>query len=122
MEEHLDRKMIVVKAGDTKSWTLSFNDEEKKAKDITDWIIYFTVKKSIKDDDKDALITKKITEHSDPTKGKSQLNLAQVDTKDLNGGNYVFDIRIKTATSQVFTMMEGVFTVSIPVRRTLNNG
>lgn len=60
--------------GSTKPYTLNFK-KNGNAIDITGWTIYFTVKKSVSDSDAEALINKKITNHSDPTNGKTLIEL-----------------------------------------------
>jgi hypothetical protein len=65
---------------------------------LTDTSIFFTVKPkgNSKSDDTDAIISKKITVHTDPTAGKSLLVLSSSDT-DIPQGEYVYDFQLKTA-------------------------
>lgn len=62
--------------------------------DITGWTLFFTVKSKICDDDADAVITKTVTSHSDPTNGVTQVELTHDDT-DIDVGTYMYDIKTK---------------------------
>lgn len=64
--------------------------------DITGMAILFTVKSQCNissSDDKDALIQKDITEHTDPTQGETELVLTNEDT-NIEAGKYYYDIRL----------------------------
>jgi len=69
--------------------------ENGVAVNLTGYSILFTLKKQcdIDKDDTFALISKDITEHSDPTKGESNLFLSNEDT-DIEAGNYYWDLRL----------------------------
>lgn len=89
--------------------------EDDVAVDITGYTILFTLKKEcdINKDDDYALITKEITEHSDPTAGITYLVLDNEDT-DIEAGEYFWDLRlikdgIITQTQRdTLTIIEGV--------------
>lgn len=61
--------------------------------DITDWTIYFMLKKKMGDDDADAIISKKITSHADPGNGKTIISLTADDTDIV--GSYYYSIDYK---------------------------
>lgn len=75
--------------------------------DITGWKIYFTAKHHDTDSDDDAVIKMDVTEHTDPTNGKSLIFLTNGETGDLVPGKYVFDIQYKKADGTVKTVMKG---------------
>ena len=83
----------IIKATDN-SIDLTFT-ENGVAFDITGYLILFTVKAECKisKEDDEALITKNITVHSDPTHGKSTLDLTAEDT-NIPAGNYYWDLRL----------------------------
>ena len=54
--------------------------ENGVAVDITGWTVYFTVKSLLSDADVSAVISKTITVHSNPTDGKTLLELSVTDT------------------------------------------
>ena len=62
--------------------------------DITDWTIYFMVKEKLEDVDTSAKINKKITIHTDPTLGKTLIELTPTDT-NLTQGSYYYEISYK---------------------------
>lgn len=96
--------------GDTYSWEFAFTSAGVE-EDITGWTLYFTVKRDIDDDDTDAIIQKIITSHTDPTHGITQLSLSHVETAAMPVGYWVYDIQIKTATDEVYTIYKGGFKV-----------
>ena len=74
---------------------------------ITGWKVYFTVKYHDTDSDDDAVIKCDVTEHTDPTNGKTLIFLTNGETGGLVPGKYVFDIQIKKADGTVKTIMKG---------------
>lgn len=92
--------------GDDRNINLAFTDSNG-AIDITDWKIYFTVKHHDTDSDADAAIKKDTSTHSDPTNGKSEIELTNGETGMLTPGKHVYDIQIKKADGTVKTIMKG---------------
>ena len=90
-------------------------DENGEPLDITGYTILFTLKKEcdINKDDDYALITKEITEHSDPEAGITYLVLDNDDT-DIEAGEYFWDLRlikddaITQTQRDTLTIIEGV--------------
>jgi len=78
--------------------------------DITGYIIFFTVKKYVEHTDAEAVITKEITEHSDPTNGITAIDLLPTET-DIDSGDYVYDIQVKTTADKIYTPVYGVLTI-----------
>jgi len=78
--------------------------------DITGWTIFFTIKKNVSQLDSAALISKTITTHSDPTQGISLLVLSSSDT-DISSGNYVYDIRFKDTSNNIYAISPDNFIV-----------
>jgi len=99
---------LEVKRGDSKTYTLTFKDEDGNLIDITGYTVFFTVKEKIDDNDDHAKIKKTITSHTDPTNGETQIQLSSSDTNLI--GNYLFDIQIKNTTNEIITIMEGLIT------------
>jgi hypothetical protein len=64
------------------TYNITVTDEDGGVQDITGWEIFFTIKKSPDNDQEDttALVTKKITNHSDPTAGKSEFTVNSSDS------------------------------------------
>lgn len=113
-------KLVNLKAerGDTFIKILYFKDGSGAVIDITGWTIYFTIKDNIDDIDADAIVSKTITEHDDPTNGKSIVLLTASETNALDG-DYVYDIQFKKDDTggTVYTMMQGEISFSKDVTR-----
>jgi len=96
--------------GDDYPIPLSFT-KNGVVEDITGWKIYFTAKYHDTDSDDEAVIKMDITEHSDPTNGKTLIFLTNGETGDIKAGKYVYDIQYKKANGTVKTIMKGKFKV-----------
>ncbi len=77
--------------------------------DLTGATVYFTAKPALTDDatDTSAVITKEVTSHTDPTNGKTVIDLDPSDT-NVTPGIYYYDIQVKKASGAI---------VSIPARK-----
>ena len=74
---------------------------------IAGWKAYLTLKKDPDVSDDDADLKKDVTEHTDPTNGKTQFLLASTET-DLLLGVYHFDIQLKDDTPEIMTILKGL--------------
>jgi len=90
--------------GSTRAYLLTFTDSDGDAINITDWTVYFTMKKNYAD--AEAKISKDITEHSDAEGGLSIVTLTSDDT-DLVPGKYFYDIQIKKDDGSIETVLSG---------------
>ena len=102
--------------GDSFIKTLTFTDSSGNAIDITGWKVYFTIKEDESDSDDDALIKKDITSHSDPTNGKTNIEVEATDTNSLLGV-YYYDIQVKKGSGEIFTVMKGKITFKADITR-----
>lgn len=93
------------KRGDTQTYTLYFYDENGAREDITGSTVRFTVKVKSSDLDSAAIISKIVTNHTDPTNGETQISLTSTDLATV--GRYIFDIQVTFATGDVKTIVEG---------------
>jgi len=101
-------KNLKLMRGDSKIYTLRFQDKEtKEAIDITDWKIYFTIKRRLNDSDDDALLKKDVSVHSDPENGTTQIQLNPSDTEDLLVGSFFYDIQLKRSATLIDTILIG---------------
>jgi hypothetical protein len=89
------------------------------AVDISGWTLYFTMKKSINEADEVAGIKKDITQHSDPTHGKTQIAISSIETRNLEG-IYLYDIRIRDMQDNVITILMGRVTIIESLRREIS--
>jgi len=91
---------ITINRGNTFSGTVTVTNADGTAKDITGYTLFFTVKKNSNSDivtDSDAIISKTVTSHSDPTGGITTISLTSTDTT-INPGTYFYDIKFKDST------------------------
>jgi hypothetical protein len=80
--------------------TATFTDADGNAIDLTGSKVYFTVKENESDADADALITKEVTSHSDPTAGETQISLNPTDT-NVDPGTYFYDLQVKNSLGTI---------------------
>jgi hypothetical protein len=74
----------------TNTWTITFTNNGG-VQDITGWTVFFTVKKNYSNTDTQAVISKTISIHTNPTQGITQLVLTPTDT-NISAGTYLYDI------------------------------
>jgi len=103
--------------GDDDPLDLAFTDGDDVVIDITGATIFFTVKENETDADADALISKDITSHTDPTAGKTSIDITAADTNDLDPGTYYYDIQYKSALGKIATIEKGNFTILADITR-----
>ena len=107
---------LKIKRGDDKYYALTFTYDSGSTIDISDWIIFFTVKKDMDDSDDDAVIKQNIGtgqdyDPSDPTNGVSRIHLTDSNTS-IDIRNYYYDVQVKKSNGDILTILEGSFTVT----------
>lgn len=107
-------KDLEIVKGTTKIYELQFR-EDGQCVDITDWSVYFTVKENMKDSDANAKINKTVTTHSEPTQGKTLIELTTDDT-DIDAGNYYYSIDYKDDEDNQQVLFTGRIRIAEPVR------
>lgn len=96
--------------GDDVTLNLTFKDANGDAINITNYTIFFTLKRNKYDTDAQAVLSKNITSHTTPLSGLTQIALTAAETDDLLG-SYYYDISYKTGTGGTNkTADAGVFT------------
>lgn len=91
----LPENAVSIYRGTSKTLKLAVTDVDEKPVDLTGAAVHFTVKKDVKDTvpvirKSTAVLTE--VEISDPNGGIARIFLNPEDTKDLDPGQYVFDI------------------------------
>jgi len=104
---------LEVDRGRTQSYVLTFTDSSDTAIDITGYTVYMTVKQNFDTDatDANALISKTVTSHTNPTAGITTITLSDTDTA-ITVGSYFYDITYKDTSDNKITIQEGKFKVS----------
>lgn len=78
--------------------------------DITDWTIFYLVKKNLFDLDADALIFKEIVDHVDVKNGKTIVELSSGDT-DFAEGYYQYIVYVVTNLGENLTIVQDNFII-----------
>lgn len=111
-------KNFTMTVGNSNAFTLTFTNKAGTALDITGWVIFFTLKTSHKKPDSEVSLQKIITTHTTPASGISALNLEPADTESLEPRTYDYDIKVKTNTGAVYTLLKGKFELEYQVTQT----
>ena len=101
--------MEVTKRDDV-DFEITFEDVNDDPIDITGSTVFFTVKRSLKDADEDAVIAKEITVFDNPTQGIAIISLNHTDTNIPICG-YIFDIQLKDQFGKIASSKIGSFVV-----------
>lgn len=91
--------------GDDIELLLTITDpDDNTAVDLTGCTVFFTVKKvgDSSDDDTTALIAKTQNVHTDPTNGKTSIQLTNADT-NITAWTYVYDFQVKDTNNQIIS-------------------
>ncbi len=87
--------------GDTETLTVACQNTAGEAVPFVDGdIVYFTVKKSVRDEEK--ALQKIVT---DFLEGEAIIEIYPEDTKHLNFGKYVYDVQLTKANGDIFTIV-----------------
>lgn len=90
--------------GDTFPISIQIVNDQDEPVDLTGSTVFFTVKRRLPDPDTQALISKTITSHTDPTEGFTEISLTENDT-DLVG-EFDYDIKVKDSTGIIFSVFK----------------
>src|SRR5690349_12327768 len=98
-----------IKRGDTTTLNIAVKDGDGEVFDISDVLLKFTVKKSVRDSDEDAVITKTSADtgilKTAPENGVCQIVINQDETSGLNATRHelVYDLQL-TSGDSVYTL------------------
>jgi hypothetical protein len=81
--------------------------------DLTGATLFLTVKTAVSVADASATISKNVTAHDDAEAGES--HFAILSTDNAAAGTFVYDVQLKDATNQIFTLFGGLWRVSADV-------
>ena len=90
--------------------TVTITDEQGTPLNLTEATVYFTVKNRKTDTDAQALITKEVTSHVNPTAGITEVELTDEDT-DIDSRSYFFDVQVKTSDNKIRSLSYGLIRV-----------
>lgn len=88
---------------------------------ISDWTVYFTVKRSHKDSDDDAIFQKTITNHPLAAQGIATIEILPEDTEELDVRIYDYDIKVVTddAKPKAYAVARGKLNLEYNVTRSM---
>lgn len=107
---------ITVFRNDDHDIIVTFTDSKDVEIDISEYVIFFTVKEDPEDADENALI--KIDETigvGEGTTGSMTINITPSDTSSLVPGKYVYDIQWKDTDNKIKTLVKGDFILKADV-------
>ena len=104
-------------SGDTKSIVVRLRSGNEPIS-LVGYTFYFTVKNKDTDADVDALIDTVVNTFDDPASGIAEIPFVEGDTSSLSG-NYCYGLTYKDDDGETQTILSGVFTVAVRVRKTI---
>jgi hypothetical protein len=113
-------KRLSLTRGDSQTYTLTFKQADGTLYCLKNWAVFFTLKTHFSLPDSAASLQKIVTTFSDTTSGTSGVavvTLAPTDTVDLDPGEYDFDIAVRTAANETYTVMKGKMDLEYDVTR-----
>lgn len=112
---------ITIKRGDSATLDVSFKDSAGANVNLTDSVVFFTVKRRVGDSDDDAVITKDIEDIETPASGKVEVVLSPTNTSELAGA-YFYDIQLKDKDGNITSSDKGKLIVEkdITIRTTIS--
>jgi hypothetical protein len=93
--------------GDSLPFDLEFKDENDVPVNITGWSVYFTLKRN--KNDVDIIISKTITDLTDPINGKITFTISAIETNALLGV-YYYDCDLITTQGSAYAIVSGTIT------------
>ena len=100
---------LEVNRGTTYVITVNYQ-QDGVAADLTGATVFFTVKTaqySTDATDADALVSKDVISHTNPTAGITQITLDPVDTATITPGKYFYDIKVLDSDGDIYKIDEG---------------
>lgn len=109
-------KIIESVRGDTFKKTLNFTSNGSPL-DITGSTVFFTIKKNPNSLDTEALVQQKVTTHTNPTQGVTEINVSGAEMGVLDVESYWYDIQVTLSNGDVATVLRGKFVVLVDVTK-----
>ena len=114
-------KHLSLTRGNSDTYTVTFNQSNGRPYCIKNWVVFFTVKANHSLPDADAAFQKIITSFSDSTAGTTGvavIPISPTDTANLEPREYDWDIKVRTAANESFTVIKGKLELEYDVTRT----
>jgi hypothetical protein len=108
---------IEIIRGDDKTFSVTVR-KNGEVVNLTGYTVFFTVKPNFKmSDDTEAFISKTYSNIPNPALGKFSIVLSSSDTKDLPGGEFWYDIQIKSPTGTISSSLKDRFIIRWDITR-----
>ncbi len=114
------RRLSLVR-GNSKTYTLTFTRNNGVPYCLRGWVVFFTLKQNANLPDSEASLQKIVTQFADSTSGTSgvaSIGILPTDTENLDVREYEYDIAVRTAENEVFTVARGKFDLEYNITRT----
>lgn len=110
------KRDLTVKRGDTTSWDIILKDVDGNVIDLTNCVIYMTVKSEYSYDDDHSIFQKRIDNVPNPELGIATIKVSNLEN-DIPPKNYYYDIQITDSYGNVTTLFEGKYIIEADVTR-----
>ena len=119
-------RRLTLTRGDSQTYTLTFKKADGTLYSLKNWVVFFTLKTNHSLPDTQASLQQIYTTSgifdatcgSASTTGIAVISLAPTDTVNLDPMEYDFDITVRTAANETYTVMKGKFDLEYDVTRT----
>lgn len=114
------RKLSLIR-GDNQTYTLNIKTADGTPYCLKNWVVFFTLKTNPSLPDSSASLQKIVTTFSDTTGGTSGVAVIPIlpeDTINLDPMEYDFDIAVRTAANETYTVLRGKMNLEYDVTRT----
>jgi hypothetical protein len=117
-----NNKAITIFRGDTSFVDVAAKGVDDEPLDLTNCLVWFTLKRSLSDSDEDALIAKTLIDGITVTNALEGLATVQIDPEDTDSltvpilGAY-YDVQIRDSLDNIFTISQGTMNIVSDVTR-----
>ena len=115
------KQNLAIIQGDSKNYNLTFRTTAGVLIDISDWTIYFTVKRAASDPDASAVLVKTVVIGPSPAgaTGTTSIVLDHADTESLPRGTYLYSIQAEpNDITKLYTLLKGQYSIEEVADRT----
>ena len=114
-------KRLSLTRGDSQTYTLEIQKDDGTPYCLKNWVVFSTLKTNYLLPDAQASIQKIVTTFADSTSGTSgiaEIPILPEDTANLELQEYDFDISVRTAANESYTVLKGKLELEYDVTRT----
>jgi uncharacterized protein YfaT (DUF1175 family) len=118
MATNITDNNIELYRGDDISFNLTFTDPDNNDLpiDITNWVVFFTIKTNKTDTDAKAVLHKEFSNFVNPALGIAPIIVSHTETNSFLGG-YYYDFQVKRQDGSILTITSGGITFLTDITR-----